>query len=387
MYKLSLFGHRRKNLYVLIDVGSASISGAYANIEEGHHPTIYYSTHISISLRDDISPTDAIAQALTKITKDLLVIGAPVVSRYTNKKIHIDHVIVSITAPWQDIRVQMQQKIEKKSFRFTKEVMDNMVMETFAQSAQGRVITNSMVVSINLNGYSVTNPFGIKTKEVKMIVLGSYITKEINECVTKIVTEAFHIENIEITAFAPIASSVLRSIYPNEKDMLIIDITGEMTDVILVKDGILTDIAHTKRGLNVLRKSAIDAGIRTVKPSESFHAMEHAVLMDKEHNARFTARLQQARALWLQDIAHMLQNINVQYVLPRSVFILVDEEASSFIRRQFNEEPILKKMWLSSDKLSIITIDAKRLLPFVISKKESHDDPFLSILALYAVQK
>ncbi len=387
MYDLSLFGHRRKRTVVLIDVGSASISGAYACVEKDCHPIIYYSTHAPISLRDDLSPEDAVAQALAKVTKNLLTVGAPIVSRHTNKKICMDRIIISIAAPWQDVRIQEQQKTEKKSFRFTKSVMDDIVKKLFAQTARGRIITNSMVVSIMLNGYSVTNPFGIKTKEVKMVVLGSYITKEIVKRVTDIVTEAFHTENVEITAFAPIVYSVLRSLYPDEKNMLIIDITGEMTDVVLIKNGLLADITHTKRGLNVLRKSARDAGIRTTNPSESFHAIEHAVLIDKEHNAQFTARMQQARALWLQDIAHILQTLNTRYVLPRAIFILVDEEAASFIKRQFDEEPILKKIWLSSDPLSVMSLDAKRFSSFVTYKKESHGDPFLSILALYATQK
>ncbi len=382
-----MFGHRRKSTVVLIDVGSASISGAYACVEKDCHPTIYYSTHVPISLRDDLSPEDAVAQALTKITKDLLTIGAPIVSRYTNKEIHMDRIIISIAAPWQDVRIQTRQKTEKKPFRFTKTVMDDMVMKIFAKTAHGRIITNSMVVSIMLNGYVVTKPFGIKTKEAKMVVLGSYITKEIANCVTDIVTGAFHTDNIEITAFAPIAYSVLCSLYPDEKNMLIIDITGEMTDVVLIKNGLLVDITHTKRGLNVLRRSARDAGIRTTNSSESFHAIEHAVLIDKDHNAQFTARIQQARALWLQDIAHILQTLNARYVLPKVIFILVDEDAVLFIKRQFDEEPIFKKIWLSSDPLSVIPLDAKRFSSLVTYKKGSHDDPFLSILALYAIRQ
>lgn len=387
MHKFSLFGHRRKSIVVLIDVGSASISGAYACVEKGCHPTIYYSTHVPISLREDMSPEDAVAQALTKVTKDLITVGAPIVSRYTNKRIHMNRVILSIAAPWQDVSIQTCQKTEKKSFRFTKLVMDDMIMKAFAKTARGRIITNSMVVSIMLNGYVVTKPFGIKTKEVKMVVLGSYITKEITNSVTDIVTGAFHIDNVEITAFAPIVYSVLRSLYPDEKNMLIIDITGEMTDVVLIKNGMLTDITHTKRGLNVLRRSARDAGIRTVNSSESFYAIENAVLMDKEHNTQFTARIQQASALWFQDIAQILQALNVRYVLPKTIFILVDEDAVSFIKRQFDKEPVIKKIWLSSDPLSVMSLDAKRFSSLITYKKESRGDPFLSILALYAIQQ
>lgn len=384
MHELSLFGHHKKNTVVLIDIGSASISGSYACIEKDSNPTIYYSARSPISLRDGISQVDTIKEALIKVTKKLIISGAPEVARITNRRIHIDRIIISIAAPWQDVRVQTHKKIEKKSFRFTKNVMDEMVTKIFEQNANGRIITNSMVVSIMLNGYLVTNPFGIKARDAKIVVLGSYITKEIHECVTDIITQTFHTDDIEITAFAPIVYSVLRSLYPNEKSMLVIDITGETTDVVLVKNGLLTDITHTPRGLNILRKSAQDAGVRTVEPSESFHAVENAILIDKEHNARFTARMQQARALWLQDIAQILQTLNARYVLPKTVFILVDEEAVSFIKRQFAEEPVFQKIWLSSDSLSIITLDARQFASSVMYSKDVPSDPFLSILALYA---
>lgn len=387
MYKLPFFGHQQKDIVVLIDVGSASISGAYAHTQKGSNSKLYYSTRAPISLRKDISQVDAVAKALTKVTKNLLTIGAPRVAHLTGRRIHIDRVIISIAAPWQDVRIQTRQKSEKKSFHFTKSVMDEMVMKIFAQNAHGRVITNGIVVSIMLNGYAVTNPFGVKTKEAKVVVLGSYIVKEISKCITDIVTQAFHTDSVEITAFAPIMYSVLRSLYPDKKNMLVIDITGEATDVVLIKDGLLKDIVHTNSGLNILRKSARDAGIRSAEPSESFHAIENAILLDKEHNARFTARMQQIHALWLQDIAQILQTLNAQYVLPKTIFFLVDEEAVSFIKRQFNEEPIFKKIWLSLDPLSIISLGAKQFTPFVTYDKKTRGDPFLSILALYAQQQ
>ncbi len=390
MHKFSLFGQQRKKIIVLIDIGSTSISAAYVGVDNASkdiRPIIYYSTRSLISLRDNITPAGAVADALTKATKDLLITGAPALARATNQTIYIDKIVISIAAPWQEVRVQTQQKIEKKSFRFTKSVMDDMVASVFSQLARGRVITNSMVVSISLNGYPVNNPFNVKTKEAKIVVLGSYVAKEIADCVTDIVTQAFHTDALEITAFAPIAYAVLRSLYPREQDILIIDITGEATDVVIAKNGVLTDIVNTKRGLNVLRKNAQDAGIRTTEPSESFYAIEHAVLIDKEHNARFTARMQQARALWLQDIAQILQALNARYVLPKNVFLLVDEEAVSFIKRQFDEAPIFKKIWLSNNPLSIISLDARHFSSLVTYGKGVCADPFLSILALYVAQQ
>ncbi len=386
MYKFLLFGYQRRKIVVLIDIGSASISAAYADITENTNPIIYYSTRSSISLRDSMTKEDAVADALTKIIKDLLTIGAPIVRHTIKRTIHINKIIISIAAPWQEVSVQTQQKVEKKAFRFTKYVMDDMVAHISSHWAHGRVVTNSMVVSISLNGYPVTNPFNVKTKDAKIMVLNSYITKPLVERVNNIVEEAFHTDVLEITAFATIAYTVLRSLYPSERDMLIIDITGEATDIILSKNGILTDIAHTKRGLNVLRKNAQDAGIRSTKSSGSFHSIEHTLLIDKEHNTRFTARMQQARSLWLQDVAQALQTLNAKYALPKTVFLLSDEESVSFIKHQFDEEPVFQNIWLSSESLSIISLDTRRFSALVVYGKDANSDSFLSILTLYALQ-
>ncbi len=384
MNVFSLFKNRHTKTVVLIEIGSASISGAYILIDDRNHPIIYYSNHAPIRLRHSTSLINNVTDALKKITKDLLTNGAPTTAHRSGRSIYIDRIIVSIASPWQETQIRKEQKTRRKPFHFTRSTMDGMVTRISKRVANGRVITNNLVISTSLNGYFVQHPFGISTREAEVIVLGSYIDKEMVTRVTQIIRDTFHTENIEITAFAPVVYTVLRIVYPNEQNMLILDITGDATDIVLIKDGLLTDIVHTQRGLNMLRKSAYDAGIHASEPSESFHSMEHTILIDSKRNTKFTASIQQARALWLQDVIQALQTLNIKYVLPRNIFLLADDEAISFIKRQLDKEPAFQTLWLSTEPLPIITLSTRQFLTLVPHRGESQNNTFLSILALYA---
>lgn len=384
MNVFSLFKNRHIKTVVLIEIGSASISGAYALIDEKNHPIIYYSNHAPIHLRHNTSLIDKVTDALQKITKDLLTNGAPTTAHRSGRSIYIDSIIVSIAAPWQETQIRKEQKNRHKPFRFTKLTMDEMVTHISKRVADGRVITNNLVISTSLNGYAVQHPFGISTKEAEVVVLESYIDKEMVTRVRQIIINTFHNNNIEITAFAPVIYAVLRIMYPNEQNMLILDISGEATDIVLIKDGILIDVVHTQRGLNMLRKSAYDAGIHAAEPSESFHTMEHTMLIDSKRNTKFTASIQQARALWLQDVIQALQTLNIKYVLPKNIFLLADDEAISFIKRQLDKEPSFQTLWLSTEPIPIITLSTRQFFTLVQYRGGAQNDTFISILALYA---
>lgn len=375
-------GHTSQSV-IIIDIGSTSISGAYAQISVGHKPVLYYTANVSIRANNDIpSQGIVIEQALAKLVKMLVVYGAPVFERSTGKS-SVDRVLVSIAGPWQHTHIRTERLSRPKAFKFTQKTMNDMLDKASVVSP-GAVQTNVMVITTILNGYEVNNPFGKSAHDVAVIVLSSSITETIVDSTKKILHGAFNVNKIEITAFAPIVYSVFRNIYPHENDFLIMDVTGESTDLALIKQGILVEVANFPLGINMIHEAATKTGIGSTSAARSLRNIEEVALINTEHNAKFTKYLQTARIQWLDKLSDTLQKLTVQYALPHTIFLLSDEEALGFLKHTLENGESVQKLWLSNDGPPVLAIDAGKIAQHVVYRGVANGNAFLSLLTLYA---
>lgn len=380
---LQIFHGTTTQSVILIDIGSASISGAYIQINKKYQPILYYTASVPIRARNNSSQQTAIELTLTELVKMLVMYGAPVFARSTGTSA-VDRVLVSIAGPWQHTHTRTERISRPKAFKFTRHIMDEMV-EKASVVPPGTTQTNKMVITTILNGYEVNNPFGKSAHDAAVIVLSSFVTSTIADATTKILRKAFNTDEIEITAFAPIAYTVFRTIYPHENDFLIMDVTGEATDLALVKQGLLVEVANLPLGINIIRQAAIKAGFNSVSSAQSLKTIEEVVLIDTEHNEEFTKHLHAACTQWLDKLSDALQKLTVQYALPHTIFLISDEESLGFLKHTLENGTSVQKLWLSNEGPPIIAINAGKFAQYVVYRGTASGNTFLSLLALYAV--
>ena len=374
------FSFHKTQTVVLIDIGSASVSGAYARIDKTHNPILYYTARVPIRMRAKASADD-MERALAELTKTLILRGAPALARAVGKG-NIDRILISIAAPWQETHTLPKRINNPAGFRFTRRMMDAMVKK-ITVPPPGRTQTNKMVVATLLNGYEITDPFGKSAHSAEVIALSSSVTDEVARAVIATVRKTFHTDQIELTAFAPVAYVVLRDLFPKEDNFLVMDVTGEATDLALVRQGLLVEVESIPCGLNLLRLAAIEAGLDNRSPAKSLQTVDEVALIDMEHNSAFTSRMRSARDEWLNNLSKAFQALAVQYALPRMIFLLADEEALGFLKHVLNDESGLQKLWLSDQALPIFAIDPGQLAQHVMYRGTARGDTFLSLLALY----
>ena len=163
------------------------------------------------------------------------------------------------------------------------------------------------------------------------------------------------------------------------------DVTGEATDLVLVRQGILVDTVSMSYGLNFLRRAAIDAGINT-STAEPLRAVEEAVLIDVQHNKLFTIQTNKACEKWIKGLTSALQLITKHYALPNATFLLVDETAGGFIKRLLDETSFHLSDAID-ESLSAVLVDPGKFANHVVHRDAARGDTFLSILALYVARE
>lgn len=369
------FGKKKTRTVALIDIGSASVGGAYAQYEEGKPPIIYYTARVDIETREGETIQDGMLRSLNFLERLLIEEGAPALHREAGSAV-VEKVLVSVAAPWQDTAVTTTSLQERRSFTFTHAHLNEAVARV-AAVPKGRVSSGHTVIATILNGYETPNPFGKRVTRAELVILASTLDKEVAHAIETSLRRAFHTHAIELTAFAPVAYTVFRDLYPHQKDFIVLDVSGTGTDAAFVKRGLLVEVRSIAFGTQDLLIAARKAGQRA--------RLGATDILDPNANATFAKEAAAAERAWLDGLQGTFASVASVQALPRTVLLLADLEARDYLKRLI-EGSSLKSLWLSDDPLSVISVTPSHLAARVKTRGLGEGDPFMALLALYANQ-
>lgn len=368
---MGLFGTSKRQSVALIDIGSASVGGAYAHVEPNTPPTIYYTARVPIELRTDEDAASAMLRSLEQLGNILINHGAPELRKETGNA-HIDAVIASIAAPWQETSVRVESKQEEKPFTFTKQLLEEMARRNAKEHSE-RVKSGESVIATILNGYEIANPFGKRAKRADLVILSSTLEEKTSKDIERMLRRIYHTHAITLTAFAPLSYAVLRDLYPHEKDFLILEVNGEATDLAFVKRGLLADVASIPQGTNALLK-AVREGHATIAGSGQ--------VIDMARNSKFAELVDKKEEEWLSGLTGALRGFAERHALPRTLFLLSNTETRGYLERLL-DTPTLHSIWLSDEPLSVIPLSPQHLSQYVRTRGAAEGDLFLAMMVLY----
>lgn len=366
-----LFGRKRARSVVLIDITAASVAGAYVRYQDGELPTIYFLLREEIQRKGEETDAQAMLRTLDAVGQELITKGSPVLRRETGSG-HVDDVLISIGAPWQDVRVREQSINPGKPFTFTRRILSE-ILASGPALEEGRVSGGEHVIATMLNGYAVPNPIGKEAKRAVVSVLSSILDKAVADEVRTRVRRLYHAHDIHITAFGAVSYAAMHRAYPHEKDFLILAAAGAGTDVACIKDGRLVNVGSITLGTQGF--SALAAS------PEREQEISHSPLSAPPEYTK-PGSVSDARKAWTQALTNLFKAFAESHALPRTLFLVTDP-ASRDLLRQALDGSILHALWLSDEPLTIIPILPEHLQSYVRNKSASENDLYLSLLAIY----
>jgi hypothetical protein len=367
---MGLFSFGKKtHAAVLVDIGSASVGGGILYSAEGTPPILCYSAREEIFLRKDETLEEATLRALSILCDGLATRGVATLHHMIGHA-HLDTVLASVAAPWQDTQVSTVLIQEPHQFVFTRALMQKAVRATPPKA--GRIVSDTSVIATSLNGYATDKPWGRRAHRADMTVLTSTIEASFARVITTTLRKAFHSHTIELTAFAPVAYAVVSDLYPLQKDFVVIDVSGTATDAIIVKQGVLVGVASIPQGIHQL----LAAGKGAAKKSDILPTT------DTGTDTAFGPKVEQAETVWLTDLKALLAKFATNNPLPHTVFLLADEQARDFLKNLIDRST-LRTLWLSENPLSVIALSPEHTAAKVSARGLAEGDVFLSMLALF----
>jgi len=364
---MGLFGNTIKTV-ALIDIGSSSIGGGYASVGKDGIPRLHYATRVPIEIHERGLLAVDMLKALEVVGKRLIEEGSPILHKAIGSG-QVDRVLASVGSPWQETKIRTEVIENEKPFTFTKALLHETVRRNDGVE-EGRLASGELVVATLLNGYETRNPFNKQATRAELIILSSTIEATVAESLRDVFTHLYHTRDIEISAFAPISYTVLRDLYPHEKDFLVVHVSGEATDLALVKRGLLVDVASVTSGLNNLTRAGRKGQPLSMTPEG-----------DPVPKTSSPAVKDDSQKAWIDALCLSLRDFSTRRALPRTVFLLADEEVREYLSRIL-DDTMLHSLWLSDEPLTMIPSLPQHLSTFITCDVGCENDLFLSMLAL-----
>lgn len=335
----NLFSNEKKReSVVLIDIGTVSVAGAYIEHIDGELPVVHYTRRLPIEIRGAEPHEDAMLRALGVLGDALIREGAPLLLRATGSAT-VDMILVSVDAPWQTTSVRTEHFEQNEPFTFSRSMVMAALKKT-GTAPEGKLLVDESIIGTILNGYETHSPYGKRVKRASLVILTSLIDEHVAEKIKSTLRGLYHTKHIFSIASSSLRYQAMRIAFPHERDALILDATGPLTSIALVRRNLLVDVTEV--------------------PTRTNNTEE-----------------------WLKKISGELAALALRFPLPRTIFLLAREEDSASLRKALDVAN-LGKLWLSDNPPKIISVLGNHIVSLVKQATTATPDLSLLLMALYS---
>ncbi len=278
-----LFSNKKEGKRSLIlDIQSGLVRGAIVLKKDDNSSLVTSLVTKAISGTTEIKN----AEHLTKRTIKLLSEVVEHLAR-DNGSYELDKIEYILSSPW----VHSKLKTVKVKYDTETVVDKNTLMEIIKEDAadanttkDSRLIERN-IFDVRLNGYPTTNIVNKKAHELEVSLVTSFSSDKFLSKVSATVTKFFNCKNDTLHSGLLLQYTALRNILNDKNEFIYIHVHSELTDMIIIKDGLCRHIASYPFGIKTLLRKVSKSTKETIESSDSMLSLyQGSKLSEVEQN-------------------------------------------------------------------------------------------------------
>ncbi len=380
-----------EKIVAIFDIGSGSVGGAIVKIptDKKSIPTIIKSARTEIAFRNELDfntfledMLDALNKTATELYKSKL--GAP------------EEIECVLASPWYISETRIVKMSKEHSFVFTKKIADELFNKEITalndkyQSKYGGVesapdVIEHHIMNVLLNGYSVPEPIGKRSRAVEMNMIISLSPKVCLEKIRKTISKTYHSTKVSFSSFSVASFIAVRDRYVSPDSYLLLDISGELTDVGIVSKGVLKATLSFPFGKKTFFKymcSKLEVELRDAQELFSLHS---SGTISKKLKDKLDPLFKSIENSWSEAFRACINTLPHTLTLPGTIFLTADADIRSWFVDVVRNEEYIQSM-VAERKCTVVTLEGPEFLP-MCNVKEGQCDPFLMIEAISVMRK
>lgn len=351
--KASLFfGTKNKKAEgaILIDIGSGSVGGAAVVFAQDNKPKIFFETSEPFPVQSKMNNRRLLPSMKTSLTKVIETASKQWVSKLTDeagRKVPIKRIICTFSSPWHVSTTKtLHFKFEKsfvistsfindvvsyESNNFTSKIIKENLNQSINQE-QKSVIAEQETLQTFVNGYPVSYPIDMKANEFEIALFMSAFPDQLVNSVENICGKYFPGIHPDLNSGTGVYFHVLKELFPNEASFIIVHISGETTDISVIKKEVITETVSFPLGRNfIIRRLMHEAPGVTPGVAISMIKVNSEGISTTKLSEKLNKIVSEAEEDWIELFSNSIHDFSKDFFLPTKVFILAgDSSAKTF---------------------------------------------------------
>ncbi len=343
---MSLFEKKKvgkRNL--VLHIGSSSVLAAFFSIETRNTvevPVIEATSWIEIPVQEELN----FEQFLNGMTNVLDTVLAELVHQPLGAP---DTITCFLGSPWYAVQSRFIRLEKNTPFTITEKVVSELIekeiasfqkeeLAKYADAGNDAQIIEKEIIHIGLNGYQTAHPYGQKAEVLEIGMIVSMSPETVIESIRDHIAKQYHTKEIIFHSFLYGGTLVARDLFLTTHHFLFVDIGGEITDIALMKNGMVMDVVSFPYGKNVLLRKCAKALQKNISDVETLLSLYRANTLESSMRLKIDTILETVRKEWTASFEVALSQLTTEFLLPEIIALTITKDMLDFFQTAIQSE-------------------------------------------------
>ncbi len=327
---------------IVTDVGSSSVGVALICIHpEGPVETIWSHREYCI-IHEEANADVLLKQIKTAITNaylELHQVGLKALKE-SGHDAHISEAQMVVAAPWSFTISKTISLKDEKPFTVDQKLIDELVAAAKKQSelvldtnkltkTLGLRITHEDVLGVTINGYAIKEPLEQEGNEISLSFTETAISEDVSATLINTVEKFFPKAKVTMYSFMYVFYLTMRNRHPNTSEVCLIDVTGEATEIGIVREDILQHTTFNPNGIHSIARELSNLTGITRQEAYSYMKDDPQTLADRLP-AKFHDKIVETIEHYQEQVTNMFHRTGDALSIPKAIFLHTDFYTEAF---------------------------------------------------------
>lgn len=375
----------------VFDISSSSVAGAHILLPKGENvqktkASVLAHARGHAELKEDITIERFVEQTIDQLEKVVTML-----KKVDNHK--PEYIQVLLASPWFVSQTRTISYKKTVPFSCTQKLIDSLVekemqyimehdMERFGSFGKDGVVIEKQISEIKLNGYSTNNPFGKKTESLELFLVVTVSPKMIMDRFRDAFGRHYGHTKIGFTTSPYATYIVARDYLKAPKELMVVDIGEEVTDIAFIKNGIFLYQHSFPVGSYELYRTFSAHNVSSVTEAEALLETFRLGKISESEKSLIQKSLDTYGLTWQKAFEEVLSTGHYGFSLPTHVYIVGDYRFDRFFSNLIKNDPVLIHAAPATTPESIF-ISQETIGEHITSLENEHIDETIIIATLF----